>query len=383
MLGNRTDVNENGTVTSYYSNSLNQYTSVGGTGFSHDKNGNVIDDGLYKYYYDCENRLTDVNDQSDNRVASYKYDYLGRRIKKIVYGSPNVVTKYCYDGGRVVTEYNGNDNLKLAYVYGAGIDEPVCFYNYSTWTTYYFHYDGLGNVIAISDDYQDIEERYEYDVYGECTVHTDAGQDGQWMTADDTTDTESAAGNPYLFTGRRYDPETALYYYRARYYDYSTGRFLQTDPIGYEGGKSLYAYVDNNPLNFIDPFGNVPINLITGKNYIINTESKTCSESTGPGIGERIAADLYESGHAIQGATYAIEYVLTEGVILIIKPASKLGHLGDEVVIPPTGYTPEMHIPTKFISTVAEGVDLALGDWLRAHARDSLEAMRWHWEQEW
>ena len=165
------------------------------------------------------------------------------------------MTKYCYDGGQVVTEYNGNDNLKLAYVYGAGIDEPVCFYNYSTWTTYYFHYDGLGNVIAISDDYQDIAERYEYDVYGGCIVHTDAGQDGQWMTADDTTDTESAAGNPYLFTGRRYDPETALYYYRARYYDYSTGRFLQPDPIGYEGGKSLFAYVGNNPVMRIDPFG--------------------------------------------------------------------------------------------------------------------------------
>ena len=59
----------------------------------------------------------------------------------------------------------------------------------------------------------------------------------------------------YLFTGRRYDPETALYYYRARYYDYSTGRFLQTDPIGYMNGLNLYTYVRNNPTNHKDPLG--------------------------------------------------------------------------------------------------------------------------------
>ena len=58
-----------------------------------------------------------------------------------------------------------------------------------------------------------------------------------------------------MFTGREYDSEVGLYYYRARYYKPQIGRFLQTDPIGYYAGLNLYAYVGNNPLNWIDPYG--------------------------------------------------------------------------------------------------------------------------------
>jgi len=104
-LGNRTDVND-GTSTTYLRNNLNKYTSVGGTNYSYDNNGNLTDDGMFKYYYDCENRLTDVNDQSDTAVASFSYDYLGRRISKTVYGSPDVTTNYCYDGDQVIAEYD-------------------------------------------------------------------------------------------------------------------------------------------------------------------------------------------------------------------------------------------------------------------------------------
>lgn len=79
-------------------------------------------------------------------------------------------------------------------------------------------------------------ERYSYDVFGRPS-------------------NTSTVGNPYMFTGRNFDSETGLYYYRARYYNPYIGRFLQPDPIGYGSGLNLYTYVRNNPVNWIDPRG--------------------------------------------------------------------------------------------------------------------------------
>jgi len=113
----------------------------------------------------------------------------------------------------------------------------------------------LGNVIALSNANGQIVEGYAYSVFGGVIVNRTAGPDGDWLTPDGQTASQSAYGNPYLFTGREFEPETGLYYYRARYYDPAIGRFLQSDPIGYAGGMNLYAYVSNNPANFTDPLG--------------------------------------------------------------------------------------------------------------------------------
>jgi len=88
-------------------------------------------------------------------------------------------------------------------------------------------------------------EKYSYDVLGEPTIRD----------VNDQILTTSDCGNPYMFTGRRCDPESGLYYYRARYYSPQIGRFLQVDPIGYQGGLNLYTYVENNPANLTDPLG--------------------------------------------------------------------------------------------------------------------------------
>jgi RHS repeat-associated protein len=132
------------------------------------------------------------------------------------------------------------------FIYGPGIDEPICLIDATdSNAVYYYHFDGLGSVVALSDVNNVPVERYAYDVFGRPTIRD----------VNDVEIAESALANPYLFTGRAWDPETALYYYRARYYDYFTGRFLQTDPIGYVGGLNLHTYCGNNPLNRIDPMG--------------------------------------------------------------------------------------------------------------------------------
>jgi RHS repeat-associated protein len=99
---------------------------------------------------------------------------------------------------------------------------------------YYYHLDGHGSIIALSDLNGDISERHGYDAYG-------VGGNN--------------SGSAFQFAGRRIDFETGLYYNRARYYSPTTGRFLSPDPLGYGGGLNLYAYVGNDPVDFADPSG--------------------------------------------------------------------------------------------------------------------------------
>ena len=183
-------------------------------------------------------------------VASYTYDYGGRRVSKTVYGSPNVTTKYCYDGGQVIAEYDGSDILLRKFIYGPGIDEPICMVDVADSNAgYYYHFDGLGSVVALSDVNNVIVESYSYDVFGAPTIYD----------ANYTEISPSAIGNPYMFTARRADDETALYYYRARYYAFDIGRFLQSDPLGYADGLNRYNYCGNNASGYVDPFGTFSI----------------------------------------------------------------------------------------------------------------------------
>ena len=106
-----------------------------------------------------------------------------------------------------------------------------------TSATSYFHADGLGSITSLSNSAGTIANTYTYDSYGDLTAST------------------GTLVNSFRYTGRESDPETGLYYYRARYYDPSTGRFLREDPAGFGGGINFYSYVSNTPPNGNDPFG--------------------------------------------------------------------------------------------------------------------------------
>jgi RHS repeat-associated protein len=135
-------------------------------------------------------------------------------VSKKVYDSlySLLATRYfIYDGDRVIEERDASNNLSARYVYGAGIDEPLIMTRGGN--SYYYFMDGLGSVTNLLNSTNTLTENYTYDIYGAVSSSF------------------SGVGNPYYFTGRRFDSETGLYYYRARMYDPGIGRFLQRDPL--------------------------------------------------------------------------------------------------------------------------------------------------------
>jgi len=224
---------------------------------SHDKNGNLVNDDVAEYFWDYDHRsidtavlraknlLTQVKRKSDGQVlGKYLYDALGRRISKTV---GTVTTVFVYDGWRVVGEYD-NSIFARSLVYGNEIDEVLVVLDASAMPSYY-HAEVKGSIIVVTDTAAVVSERYAYDAYGQPYFCDAAGN----LLA------ESAIGNSYLFTGRRYDEESDLYYYRTRYLHPKRGRFISGDVIGNWGdGLNLgnnFAYAGNNPETYTDPFG--------------------------------------------------------------------------------------------------------------------------------
>ncbi len=197
--------------------------------FQYDENGNLVQktEGGYVFGYEwnAENEITRVT-RDGMEIARFLYDPLGRRVQKVVGG---VTYDYVYDGADILKETR-SDGVSYEYVHGPGIDEPLARIN-QTGTLNFYHPDGLGSIVKVTDSTGGVIEARQYDAWGNL---------------------ETAGSEPgYAYTGREWDPEISLYYYRARYYDPKIGRFISEDPA--EPGS--FSYVANNPGLFRDPSG--------------------------------------------------------------------------------------------------------------------------------
>jgi RHS repeat-associated protein len=237
-LGNRTIIVEDGVNTNYTAGAMNQYTAISGglnAAPAYDGNGNMLNDNAHNYDYDYNNRMTGV----DN-TARYLYDALGRRIAK--YTATDSIDYY-YDGNHIIEEYTGNAS-QANYLYGNRIDDILQMERAGN--AHYYHKNHLGSVMALTDNSGALAERYQYQPYGKL----------EFYNAMQNPITASALHNNILFTGRQYESESGLYYYRARHLNSEIGRFMQHDLLGYVDGMNDYGYVRNNTINFIDPYGN-------------------------------------------------------------------------------------------------------------------------------
>ena len=238
-------------------------------GFTYDKNGNLLNDGVRTYQYDALNRLIQVNKVAGGAViASYVYDALGRRIQKTIndLGGGNGgltgdilagTTDYLYDAQQIVEERNDAAPTVWTKVnfWGQYIDELMFFAvpGESAPTTYRVLSDLLYRSVALVDTSNTVVEAYDCDAYGNTLCFSGPGTDGLWFTDDDVRTNNPI--NTTIFTGRQFDPESQIYYYRARYYSPVIGRFISRDPIGVTGGINLYGYVKNRPIKLLDPLG--------------------------------------------------------------------------------------------------------------------------------
>lgn len=240
---------------------------------TYDLDGNLTDDGVWKYEWNAENQLVRITSLLPagfglpliyQRFAiTFKYDHAGRRVEKAVVdldnASNNYTRRFVYDGWNLLAELNGLDGAssQIQRSYTWGLDNGgslttssspgslLRITNYSSGnpgTSYYPTYDDQGNVASlINATSGDLAAVYEYDPYGN-------------YLRNEVLD-PAAADNPFRHSTKYHDVETGLVYYGYRYYDPKNGRFINKDPIGEAGGLNLYGFIGNSAVNGHDHLG--------------------------------------------------------------------------------------------------------------------------------
>jgi RHS repeat-associated protein len=196
-----------------------------------DPNGNLSSrtegTDTWGYEWNANNELTRVTKNGVEK-ARFAYDPLGRRVEKVAGG---VTTGYTYDEDHILREVRGQ--AAEMFMQGPWIDEALAVESGTGLS--FFHADGLWSIAKVTDGSGAEVLSREHDVWG----NLQAGE----------------GGTGYAFTGREWDAESGLYYYRARYYDPMSGRFISDDPSGFENDINLYQYVFSNPTRWVDPTG--------------------------------------------------------------------------------------------------------------------------------
>ena len=248
--------------------------------YSFDANGNrssnstaacnlLLNDGKYSYTYDLEGNQKTKTRISDGQMTEFFWDYRNQLTKAMVKDANGVLLKelrftYDVEGRRVGSwvdadgagpeepgqvwtvfdgvnpymDFDGDGELQTRYLYGPGIDELFARIGTGEDPQWYL-VDRLGSVRQIVDGAGTILDEISYDSFGNVLSETNSEQ-----------------GDRFKFTGREYSPELGIYYYRARWYDPSEGRFISQDPIGFSAGDAnLYRYLGNAPGDATDPEG--------------------------------------------------------------------------------------------------------------------------------
>jgi RHS repeat-associated protein len=205
---------------------------------TNDANGNTLTDASGRSFtWDFENRLIQaIVPGTNGGTTTFKCDPFGRRIQK---SGPLGTTNYLYDGMNAIEEVDGAGDVLGRYTQGASVDEQLSELRANT--ANYYEADGLGSITSLSNPSASVTNTYIYDSFGKMTAST------------------GTLTNPFQFTGREFDLETGIYYYRMRYYDSSGGRFVSEDPAAFDlRWPNLYLYVKNSPTGLIDPSGLSP-----------------------------------------------------------------------------------------------------------------------------